>query len=56
MLQARTQQHVTCTHNAHKKSGTSGSFKKFNVSGLLAAMLDDFICKKKKKRQPGRQE
>lgn len=49
MLQARTQQHVTCTHNAHKKSGTSGSFKKFNVSGLLAAMLDDFICKKKKK-------
>lgn len=48
MLQAHTQQHVTCTHNAHKKSGTSGSFKKFNVSGLLAAMLDDFICKKKK--------
>lgn len=51
MLQAHTQQHVTCTHNAHKKSGTSGSFKKFNVSGLLAAMLDDFICKKKKDSQ-----
>ena len=29
-----------------KNPGTSSSFKKFNVSALLAAMLDDFICKK----------
>ena len=29
-----------------KNPGTSSSFKKFNISALLAAMLDDFICKK----------
>lgn len=47
----RTQWHVTCTHNVHKKSGTSASFKKFNVSPrcfLADATLDDFICKRER--------
>ena len=47
----RTQWHVTCTHNVHKKSGTSASFKKFNVSSspVLPSRCDAgrfYICKR----------